>query len=127
MEYKRRRLTAGFDLPMSLQSVAVQSETDGDQLIKLLFNPSLWGRLKLGKFWTLNASAQLSHRIENYNTWIDGYLLTDYQDLVFRKAPLSLSRTLSGNLGAQFKEPFIALNADLRYGIGHTNSENMYR
>lgn len=127
VEYKRKRLTAGFDLPLSLQSVAVQSETDGDQLTKLLFNPNLWGRLKLGNFWTLNASAQLSHHIENYNTWIDGYLLTDYQDLVMRKAPLSLSRTLSGNLGAQFKEPFIALNADLRYGIGHTHSENMYR
>ena len=127
VEYKRKRLTAGFDLPLSLQSVAVQSETDGDQLTKLLVNPDLWGRLKLGNFWTLNASAQLSHRIESYNTWLDGYLLTDYQDLVMRKAPLSLSRTLSGSMGAQFKEPFIALNADLRYGIGHTHSENMYR
>ena len=69
----------------------------------------------------------MSHRIENYDTWLDGYLLTDYQDLVMRKAPLSLSQTLSGSVGAQFKEPFISLNADLRYGIGHTHSENLYR
>ena len=127
VEYKRNRFSAGMDLPLALQSVAVQSESDGDQLTKLLFNPSLWSRLKLGNFWTLNASARLSHSIENYDTWMDGYLLTDYQDLVLRKAPLSLSRTVSGNIGTQFKEPFISLNADLRYGIGLTHSENMYR
>lgn len=127
VEYKRKRFSAGMDLPLSLQSVTVQSETDGDQLSKLLFNPNLWSRLKLGNFWTINASARLSHSIENYNTWMDAYLLTDYQDLVMRKAPLSLSRTWSGSVGAQFKEPFISLNADLRYGLGHTHSENMYR
>ena len=127
VEYKRTRFSAGVDLPLSLQNVSVQSETDGDQLTKLLFNPNLWSRLKLGNFWTLNASARLSHSIDNYNTWLDGYLLTDYQDLVMRKAPLSLSRTLSGNVGVQFKEPFISLNADLHYGLGYTQSENMYR
>lgn len=127
VEYKRNRFSAGMDLPLSLQSVTVQSESDGDQMTKLLFNPSLWSRLKLGNFWTLNASARLSHSIENYDTWMDGYLLTDYQGLVLRKAPLSLSRTVSGSLGVQFKEPFISLNADLRYGLGHTHSENMYR
>lgn len=127
VEYKRNRFSAGMDLPLSLQSVTVQSEFDADQMTKLLFNPSLWSRLKLGNFWTLNASARLSHSIENYDTWMDGYLLTDYQDLVLRKAPLSLSRTVSGSLGVQFKEPFISLNADMRYGLGHTHSENMYR
>lgn len=127
VEYKRNRFSAGMDMPLSLQSVTVQSESDGDQMTKLLFNPSLWSRLKLGNFWTLNASARLSHSIENYDTWMDGYLLTDYQDLVLRKAPLSLSRTVSGSLGVQFKEPFISLNADMRYGLGHTHSENMYR
>lgn len=127
VEYKRNRFSAGMDLPLALQSVTVQSETDGDRMTKLLFNPSLWSRLKLGNFWTLNASARLRHSIENYDTWMDGYLLTDYQDLVLRKAPLSLSRTVSGSFGVQFKEPFISLNADLRYGLGHTHSENMYR
>ena len=127
VEYKRNRFSAGMDLPLALQTVAVQSESDGDQMTKLLFNPSLWSRLKLGNFWTLNASAHLSHSIENYDTWVDGYLLTDYQDLVLRKAPLSLSRTVSGSFGVQFKEPFISLNADMRYGLGHTHSENMYR
>ena len=127
VEYKRNRFSAGMDLPLALQSVTVQSETDGDRMTKLLFNPSLWSRLKLGNFWTLNASARLRHSIENYDTWMDGYLLTDYQDLVLRKAPLSLSRTVSGSLGVQFKEPFISLNADMRYGLGHTHSENMYR
>ena len=127
VDYKRKRFSAGMDLPLSLQSVTVQSETDGDAMTKLLFNPSLWSRLKLGNFWTLNASASLTHRIDNYDSWLDTYLLTDYQDLVLRKAPLSLSRTLSGSVGAQFKEPFISLNADLRYGLGHTHSENMYR
>ena len=127
VEYKRNRFSAGMDLPLALQSVAVQSESDGDRMTKLLFNPSLWSRLKLGNFWTLNASARLSHSIENYDTWMDGYLLTDYQDLVLRKAPLSLSRTVSGSFGVQFKEPFISLNADMRYGLGHTHSENMYR
>ena len=127
VEYKRNRFSVGMELPLSLQSVMVQSENDEDQMTKLLFNPSLWSRLKLGDFWTLNASVRMSHRIENYDTWLDGYLLTDYQDLVMRKAPLSLSRTLSGSVGAQFKEPFISLNADLRYGIGHTHSENLYR
>lgn len=127
VEYKRNRFSAGMDLPLALQSVTVQSETDGDRMTKLLFNPSLWSRLKLGNFWTLNASARLRHSIENYDTWMDGYLLTDYQDLVLRKAPLSLSRTVSGSFGVQFKEPFISLNADMRYGLGHTHSENMYR
>lgn len=127
MEYKRKRLSAGMDLPMSLQSVTVQSETDGDAMTKLLFNPSLWSRLKFGNFWTLSASAQISQSIDNGDTWMDTYLLADYQDLVLRKAPLSLSRTFSSSVGAQFKEPFISLNADLRYGIGHTHSENMYR
>ena len=127
VEYKHNRFSVGMELPLSLQSVMVQSENDGDRMTKLLFNPSLWSRLKLGDFWTLNASVRMSHRIENYDTWLDGYLLTDYQDLVMRKAPLSLSRTLSGSVGAQFKEPFISLNADLRYGIGHTHSENLYR
>lgn len=127
VEYKRNRFSVGMELPLSLQSVMVQSENDEDQMTKPLFNPSLWSRLKLGDFWTLNASVRMSHRIENYDTWLDGYLLTDYQDLVMRKAPLSLSRTLSGSVGAQFKEPFISLNADLRYGIGHTHSENLYR
>ena len=127
VEYKHKRFSVGMELPLSLQSVMVQSENDEDQMTKLLFNPSLWSRLKLGDFWTLNASVRMSHRIENYDTWLDGYLLTDYQDLVMRKAPLSLSRTLSGSVGAQFKEPFISLNADLRYGIGHTHSENLYR
>ena len=127
VEYKRNRFSVGMELPLSLQSVMVQSENDGDRMTKLLFNPHLWSRLKLGDFWTLNASVRMSHRIENYDTWLDGYLLTDYQDLVMRKAPLSLSRTLSGSVGAQFKEPFISLNADLRYGIGHTHSENLYR
>ena len=127
VEYQRKRLTAGLDLPLSLQSVAVQSENDGDQLTKLFFNPTLWSRLKLGNFWTLNASVRMSHSIENYDTWLDGYLITDYQDLVLRKAPLSLSRTLSGSMGAQFKEPFISLNVDLHYGLGLIHSENMYR
>ena len=127
VEYKRNRFSAGMELPLSLQSVMVQSENDGDRMTKLLFNPSLWSRLKLGDFWTLNALVRMSHRIENYDTWLDGYLLTDYQDLVMRKAPLSLSQTLSGSVGAQFKEPFISLNADLRYGIGQTHSENLYR
>lgn len=127
VEYKRNRFSAGMDLPLALQSVTVQSETDGDRMTKLLFNPSLWSRLKLGNFWTLNASARLRHSIENYDTWMDGYLLTDYQDLVLRKAPLSLSRTVSGSIGMQFKEPFISLNADMRYGLGHTHSENVYR
>lgn len=127
VEYQRKRLTAGLDLPLSLQSVTVQSENDGDQLTKLLFNPTLWSRLKLGNFWTLNASVRMSHSIENYDTWLDGYLITDYQDLVLRKAPLSLSRALSGSMGAQFKEPFISLNADLHYGLGLIHSENMYR
>ena len=127
VEYKRKRFSAGVDLPLSLQSVTVQSETDGDAMTKLLFNPSLWSRLKLGNFWTLNASAHLTHRIDNYDSWLDTYLLTDYQDLVLRKTPLSLSRTLSGSVGMQFKEPFISLNADLRYGMGYTHSENMYR
>lgn len=127
VEYKRNRFSAGIDMPLSLQNVTVQSETDSDQLTKLLFNPSLWSRLKLGNYWTLNASAWMSHNIENYDTWLDGYLLTDYQDLVLRKVPLSLSHTYSGSMGVQFKEPFISLNADLRYGIGHTHSENLYR
>lgn len=127
VEYKRNRFSVGMELPLNLQSVMVQSENDGDQMTKLLFNPSLWSRLKLGDFWTLNASVRMNHRIENYDIWLDGYLLTDYQDLVMRKAPLSLSHTLSGSVGAQFKEPFISLNADLRYGIGHTHSKNLYR
>ena len=127
VEYKRNRFSVGMELPLSLQSVMVQSENDGDRMTKLLFNPHLWSRLKLGDFLTLNASVRMNHRIENYDTWLDGYLLTDYQDLMMRKAPLSLSRTLSGSVGAQFKEPFISLNADLRYGIGHTYSENLYR
>lgn len=127
VEYKHNRFSAGMELPLSLQSVMVQSENDGDRMTKLLFNPHLWSRLKLGDFWTLNASVRMSHRIENYNTWLDGYLLTDYQDLVMRKAPLSLSRTLSGSVSAQFKEPFVSLNADLRYGIGQTHSDNLYR
>ena len=121
VEYKCNRFSVGMELPLSLQSVMVQSENDGDRMTKL------WSRLKLGDFWTLNASVRMSHRIENYDTWLDGYLLTDYQDLVMRKAPLSLSRTLSGSVGAQFKEPFVSLNADLRYSIGHTHSENLYR
>ena len=127
VEYKHNRFSVGLGLPLSLQSVMVQSENDGERMTKLLFNPHLWSRLKLGDFWTLNASVRMSHRIENYDTWLDGYLLTDYQDLVMRKAPLSLSRTLSGSLSAQFKEPFISLNADLRYGIGQTHSDNLYR
>lgn len=127
VEYKRKRFSAGMDLPLSLQSVTVQSETDGDAMTKPLFNPYFWSRLKLGNFWTLNASTGMTHRIDNYDSWLDTYLLTDYQDLVMRKAPLSLSRTWSGSVGAQFKEPFISLNADLRYGLGHTHSENMYR
>lgn len=127
VEYKHNRFSAGMELPLSLQSVMVQSENDGDRMTKLLFNPHLWSRLKLGDFWTLNASVRMSHRIENYDTWLDGYLLTDYQDLVMRKAPLSLSRTLSGSVSAQFKEPFVSLNADLRYGIGQTHSDNLYR
>ena len=127
VEYKRKRFSAGMDLPLSLQAVSVQCENGSDQMTKLLFNPVVWSRFKLGNFWTLNASARLSHSIENYDTWMDTYLLTDYQDLVLRKAPLSLSRTLSGSLGMQFKEPFISLNADLRYGLGHTHSKNMYR
>ena len=127
VEYKRKRFSAGVDLPLGLQSVAVQSETDSDQMTKLLFNPDVWSRLKLGNFWTLNASVRMNHSVENYDSWMDTYLLTDYQDLVLRKAPLSLSRTLSGSVGAQFKEPFISLNADLHYGLGHTHSENMYR
>lgn len=127
VEYKRNRFSVGMELPLSLQSVMVQSENDGDRMTKLLFNPSLWSRLKLGDFWTLNASVRMNHRIENYDTWLDGYLLTDYQDLVMRKVPLSLSRTLSGSLSAQFKEPFISLNADLRYGIVQTHSDNLYR
>ena len=127
VEYKRKRFSAGMDLPLSLQSVSVQSETDGDAMTRLLFNPSLWSRLKLGNFWTLNASARMSYSIDNGNTWMDTYVLTDYQDLMLRKAPLSLSRTLSGSMGAQFKEPFISLNADLRYGLGFTHSENIYR
>ena len=127
VEYKHKRFSVGMELPLSLQSVMVQSENDSDRMTKLLFNPNLWSRFKLGDFWTLNASVRMSHCIENYDTWLDGYLLTDYQNLVMRKAPLSLSRTLSGSVGAQFKEPFISLNADLRYGIGHTHSENLYR
>lgn len=127
VEYKRKRFSAGMDLPLSLQAVSVQCENGSDQMTKLLFNPVVWSRFKLGNFWTLNASARLSHSIENYDTWMDTYLLTDYQDLVLRKAPLSLSRTVSGSLGVQFKEPFISLNADMRYGLGHTHSENMYR
>ncbi|MBR1513934.1 MAG: hypothetical protein IJ622_06570 [Bacteroidales bacterium] len=127
VEYKRKRFSAGMDLPLSLQAVTVQSESDSDQMTKLLFNPIVWSRLKLGNFWTLNASARMIHSVENYDSWMDTYLLTDYQDLVLRKAPLSLSRTLSGSLGVQFKEPFISLNADLRYGLGRTHSENMYR
>ena len=127
VEYKRNRLTAGMELPLSLQNVTVQSETDGDAMTKLLFNPSLWSRLKLGNFWMLNASASLTHRIDNYDSWLDTYLLTDYQDLVLRKVPLSLSRMVSGSMGLQFKEPLLSLNADLRYGLGHTHSENIYR
>ena len=127
VEYKRNRFTAGMELPLSLQTVTVQSETDGDAMTKLLFNPNLWSRLKLGNFWTLNASMRMSQSIDNGNTWMDTYLLTDYQDLVLRKAPLSLSRTFSGSMGVQFKEPFLSLNADLRYGLGHTHSENVYR
>lgn len=127
VEYKRNRFSVGMELPLSLQSVLVQSENDGDRMTKLLFNPHLWSRLKLGDFWTLNASVRMSHHIENYDTWLDGYLLTDYQDLVMRKAPLSLSRSLSGSMSAQFKEPFVSLNADLRYSIGQTHSDNLYR
>ena len=128
MEYKRNsRFSVGMELPLALQSVTVESENNGDQLTKLLFDPNLWSRLKFSDFWTLNASVRMSHHIENYDTWLDGYLLTDYQDLVLRKAPLSLSRTLSGSVGVQFKEPFISLNADMRYGVGHIHSENMYR
>lgn len=128
MEYKRNsRFSVGMELPLALQSVTVESENNGDQLTKLLFNPNLWSRLKFGDFWTLNASVRMSHHIENYDPWLDGYLLTDYQDLVLRKAPLSLSRTLSGSVGMQYKEPFISLNADMRYGMGHIHSENMYR
>lgn len=127
VEYKRKRFSAGVDLPLSLQAVSVQSESNSDQMTKLLFNPVVWSRLKLGNFWTLNASARMTHSVENYDSWMDTYLLTDYQDLVLRKAPLSLSRTLSGSFGVQFKEPFISLNTDLRYGFGHTHSENMYR
>ena len=127
VEYKHRCFSAGMDLPLSLQTVTVQSKTNGDAMTKLLFNPSLWSRLKLGNFWTLSTSAGMRHNIDNSDTWIDTYLLTDYQDLVLRKAPLSLSRTLSGSMGVRFKDPFISLNADLRYGLGHTHSENMYQ
>ena len=127
VEYKRKRFSAGIDLPFCLQTVLVQSENNGDRMTKLLFNPVVWSRLKLGNFWTFNTSTRMTHRVENYNSWMDIYLLTDYQDLVLRKAPLSLSRTLSGSVSVQFKEPFISLNADLRYGLGYTHSENMYR
>ncbi len=129
VEYKHRdRFSVSIDLPLGLQSVVAASENGKPQTMnRLLFNPGIGSRLKIGHFWTLSTSAQLKHRIENYDTWMDGYLLSDYQDLVLRIAPFSMSRTLSGGIGAQFKDPFISLNADVRYGIGLTHSEMMYR
>ena len=44
-----------------------------------------------------------------------------------KKSKVSLSRTLLGIVDAQFKKPFISLNADLHYGLGLIHSENMYR
>ena len=68
VEYKRKRFSAGVDLPLSLQAVSVQSESNSDQMTKLLFNPVVWSRLKLGNFWTLNASARMTHSVENYDS-----------------------------------------------------------
>lgn len=129
VEYKHRdRFSVSIALPLCLQSVAADSEKGGRQsLTKLLFNPSIGSRLKIGHFWILSTSARLRQHIENYDSWMDGYMLADYQDLVLRMAPFSLSRTLSGSMGVQFKEPFMSLNADAHYGIGRTHSEMMYR
>ena len=127
IEYKFRRFSASLDLPVYFQQLEVKSENGtGDHLAKLFFNPAISVRLKAGNFWTFNSSVHWNHYAENFDSWLNTYILTDYQSLVLRNAPISVSNSLTSNVGFQFKQPFISLNADLHYGIGRTHSEMMY-
>lgn len=128
IEYKLKRFSAGIDLPVALQCLSVADENDnGDAMTRVLFDPYLWSRYKAGDFWTFSASGGLSHSIGNFDNWLNGYLLTDYQQLMFRSAPLSMSRLVTGSLNAEFKQPFLSLSGNLRYSVSQQHSDNLYR
>lgn len=128
VEYTFKGLTLKLDLPLSLPFMRVRNERgQGDKLNRLFFDPSLYVKQKLGNFWTLSTSVQWCHVVDNYDSWMSCYVLTDYQSLVLRNAPLAPSKNLSGDVGLEFKQPFISLNANTRYGAGITYSEMMYR
>lgn len=128
VQFKKKRFTISADLPLALQSALVESDNgQGDQLTRLFFNPSLSSNYKLSSRWDFNATARWTHQLENYESWMSTYLLTDYQDLVMRQAPLSVSQRVAGSVGAKYKHSIISLNADMRYGIGYTHSGMSYR
>ncbi|MCF0200423.1 MAG: hypothetical protein HUK16_03480 [Bacteroidales bacterium] len=127
VQYKIGRFALSVDLPLALQSALVESDNaKGDQLTRLFFSPSLNSNYKLDGHWDFNASVRWTQHIENYESWMSTYLLADYQDLVMRQAPLSVSQRIAGSLGAKYKHAIIGLNADLRYGVGYTHSEMTY-
>ena len=127
LEYKLRRATFVLNFPLSLNHATTNNREEKQELTKVFLNPKLSFKYEFNNMFKINASGQYEQNIDNFENYYDNPVLSDYQSLFTKTAPMSVSDLTRANVRFTFNQPFYAINSSLSYTYQHRNSDIIYK
>jgi len=125
VEYKKNQLTINLKLPMSWQAVYMKDllSDKGQELQRLLFNPSLIINYKFNNFWKGRGSWSYNNRLGDMEGIHYAYILKNYRSLSQNAVPLSETSYINFSSRLEYKNPITSLFSALSYlySISHNN------
>lgn len=123
-EYKKNKWKFGFNLPVSLNSYALEDKSlDKKQDInEVKTSPQFSVNYDIDAFWKINSSLGINHTYGTINQLHYAYILQNYRNIQRVDTPLPQTLNNSLSAGILYKNPIKSLFFNLFYSL--TNSEN---
>ena len=128
LEYKKGSLTIKAKLPLSWQQTSLDDKisNQGQELIRILFDPRLSINFKMGNFWKAYAAWSHVNRLGDIDQIHYGFIMKNYRNLSQNAAALSESSRHNLSARLSFRNPITSFFNSLSYLYSVSQSNLMY-
>lgn len=128
MSYSKNDLTLSGSLPLSWQYLSLEDETlqQGQQLSRLLFDPSLSADYRITGFWRARGSWSYSNNLGDMDGVHYGYILKNHRNFQQNAAPLLETKSHNLSVFVSYRNPITSFFNSLNYFFSISDFNLMY-